>query len=436
MCLTPAVPLTLAIICTPSPRCDQVLNNALTSTFGVGMLVLTLLSSVCLVVGWTLRRRLAQWIYIVHKFLCGLTLLTKLKILVGFSQIVIKIEPVYDVYLPAEVRAVIRRLRIVVSLGIEVRAPPHVHACVRVRVRVRVCVRIHVCWTFRRCLRPVSGRHAFDDSQLLSCALVWLQGVPLECIGAQGYRNRLLLWTVAPLALVAVVVLAVALDLCLRSDRRLTCAALFCRVIPVVLRLGFLVYPIVTNVAFEAFSCFEFEDGRSWLRTDVAIECETPPHSQAKRLAAIAIAVYPVGLFFLNAALLFHVRKALYSGTETALSRPLRFLYAEYDRHVFWWELMELGRRFVLVLKLPVLSLRPHSPTLRADVHPQSMFDHTITLLRWACLSSGHSRRAHSCRFPSPILSASHSCASKRKAHRSCHVRTTSWLSRVRSRYP
>ena len=57
-----------------------------------------------------------------RKSIRGLTLLTKVKILVGFAQIVIKIETVYDVYLPAEVRAVIQKLRIVVSLGIEVRA--------------------------------------------------------------------------------------------------------------------------------------------------------------------------------------------------------------------------------------------------------------------------------------------------------------------------
>ena len=42
-------------------------------------------------------------------------------------------------------------------------------------------------------------------------------------------------------------------------------------VLPIVLRIAFLIYPIVTNVAFEAFSCFEFEDGRGWLITDVCL---------------------------------------------------------------------------------------------------------------------------------------------------------------------
>ena len=41
--------------------------------------------------------------------------------------------------------------------------------------------------------------------------------------------------------------------------------------LPTALRVLFLAYPTVTNVAFDAFSCFEFSDGRGWLVTDVCI---------------------------------------------------------------------------------------------------------------------------------------------------------------------
>ena len=168
------------------------------------------------------------------------------------------------------------------------------------------------------------------------------------------------------------------MDLKVRHDRQLTAHSLFRRVIPVILRLAFLVYPIVTNVAFEAFSCFEFEDGRSWLRTDVAIECESPAHVDAKQLASIAIVVYPVGLFVLNTALLFRARKALYAGTETALTRSLRFLHAEYGKHIYWWELMEMGRRFVLVSLISYLSVSHCSRSSRFDqTSTSSLFQHT-----------------------------------------------------------
>ena len=46
--------------------------------------------------------------------------------------------------------------------------------------------------------------------------------------------------------------------------------------LPWVLRLVFIAYPLVTTVAFEAFSCYEFIEPKSeWLKVDVAIECGT-----------------------------------------------------------------------------------------------------------------------------------------------------------------
>ena len=42
----------------------------------------------------------------------------------------------------------------------------------------------------------------------------------------------------------------------------------------------FLLYPLVTNVAFEGFPCYWFENGDGWLRADVSIQWtprSTPP---------------------------------------------------------------------------------------------------------------------------------------------------------------
>eukprot|EP00966_Prymnesium_polylepis_P069238 1609029-Prymnesium_polylepis.4 len=71
-------------------------------------------------------------------------------------------------------------------------------------------------------------------------------------------------------------------------------------VTPSALRIFFLAYPIVTNVAFEAFSCYEFEhaDGNAtagWLIADVSISCGSQTHLEAMRLAVLAVVLYPVG---------------------------------------------------------------------------------------------------------------------------------------------
>ena len=81
----------------------------------------------------------------------------------------------------------------------------------------------------------------------------------------------------------------------------------------------------------------------------VTIQCGTSKHSDAKALAWAAILIYPVGLLVLNGALLFAARHAIATGKHTLLSRSIAFLYREYEVHLFWWELVEMTRRFVLV---------------------------------------------------------------------------------------
>jgi hypothetical protein len=60
--------------------------------------------------------------------------------------------------------------------------------------------------------------------------------------------------------------------------------------------------------------------------------CGTDEHNEAKQFAWIAICVFPIGLFALNAALLFCARKAIYFKQATMLSQATRFLHHEYKQ--------------------------------------------------------------------------------------------------------
>lgn len=123
------------------------------------------------------------------------TVVNKLKILIGFYQIVIKVDRVYEIRLPDEIRAFLQQLECVISLGLE--------------------------------------------------------GVPLACVGAEGYTQRLLLWILLPLLLVFGVTLVIFVQL--SASRRFTVMGVVKRVMPISLGVFFLLYPIVTNVAFEVF---------------------------------------------------------------------------------------------------------------------------------------------------------------------------------------
>ena len=92
----------------------------------------------------------------------------------------------------------------------------------------------------------------------------------------------------------------------------------------------------MTKIAFDAFSCYQFEEGdlttSNYLKADVAIECYTEDHQSAKRLAWLAICLFPIGLLLVNGGLLFGARRAILSGSPTPLSRATAFLYTKYPQ--------------------------------------------------------------------------------------------------------
>ena len=130
------------------------------------------------------------------------TVVNKLKIIVGFYQIAIKVDRVYEIRLPAEIRTLLHQLELVISLGFE--------------------------------------------------------GVPLACVGAEGYTQRLILWMLIPLLIIGGTGVAIAMKVAISSH--FTAEKVFKRLMPIILRVFFLAYPVVTNVAFEAFcACMRFE---------------------------------------------------------------------------------------------------------------------------------------------------------------------------------
>jgi hypothetical protein len=68
-----------------------------------------------------------------------------------------------------------------------------------------------------------------------------------------------------------------------------------------------------------------------------------------KRLAWIAVVIYPVGMWFFALMLLRNASTDILSGKTTPFSRSVSFLYKGYKVSTFWWELMEMLRKFLLI---------------------------------------------------------------------------------------
>ena len=81
----------------------------------------------------------------------------------------------------------------------------------------------------------------------ISFGLVSINSI-LECLNLSGYVTSLALYTFIPIALAAAIVLS-SLGYMLYK-RHYGTAALLETVVPALLKLAFLIYPLITNVAF------------------------------------------------------------------------------------------------------------------------------------------------------------------------------------------
>merc|ERR1719473_2298667 len=116
---------------------------------------------------------------------------------------------------------------------------------------------------------------------------------PLQCIGIQGYVTRLIFYTLVPVGLVLGILLLAACYISAqrrhRAVNRFRKGATY--EVPSVLQVAtppslaviFILYPLVTNVAFAAFMCHEFgtdpvgSEG-AFLKADVSIVCYSARH--------------------------------------------------------------------------------------------------------------------------------------------------------------
>ena len=252
----------------------------------------------------------------------------KIKIMFTFYMVVTKIDNIYEVSMPAEVREQLERLSGWISFG-----------------------------------------------------LMGLSTTPLECMGLAGYMPKLFFWMFLPLACSALILAVVLVTRCgrrknepiimkptrtsaghggsqtasiQRDEQDLREQTLLESTLPPFLQVMFILYPNVTKTAFDGLSpCYELGDGfggtRGFLIADVNIECRTPQHDQVKLLAWTAVIIYPVGLMVLNSLLLMKASKAIVAGSNTPLSRSIQFLFKEFNVTTFWWEIAEMLRKFLLV---------------------------------------------------------------------------------------
>ncbi|CAN0013701.1 unnamed protein product [Ectocarpus sp. 6 AP-2014] len=239
---------------------------------------------------------------------------------------------------------------------------------------------------------------SFDLGHVLSASCVF---------PVMDFYQSLLLTTLGPLGVAMVLVLTYWI-----AKRRagagsagsLMRRAAWSRHMAAGLLLSFLVFIATSTMAFKTFACDdEAVEGESYLRADYSIQCHTDKHGWYKVYAGVMIMVYPVGIPLLYAFILWQNRESLnprvktgavvnpradgstdritYKANSEDLEEklekrrrnpdliPSMFLWKDFGPEIYYYEVVECGRRILLTGVLVFIS-----PNTAAQVAAACMF--------------------------------------------------------------
>lgn len=171
-----------------------------------------------------------------------------------------------------------------------------------------------------------------------------------SCLITNDFYGRLVFATITPLLVVVVLAGSYFIgqfrnrcsESAMRQLRHKHQAAL--------LYVAFLVYSPVSYSIFKTFGCDELDDENTYLRADYSLSCSTSRHSWYEAYALIMVGVYPVGIAAVFAWLLFLYRRDLTRSDRETLAHltPLRGMWAPYKPSLYYYEVVECGRRISL----------------------------------------------------------------------------------------
>jgi hypothetical protein len=143
------------------------------------------------------------------------------------------------------------------------------------------------------------------SSRLGIANLDLLAMVQFGCLGALDFYGRLVTMTVVPLALAAGLLAKHKYFAGGAQEAKAVksqCVAWF-------LKLTYLVFPGVSTVVLQSYTCIDFDykvdDERSFLKADLSISCDAPGRTGWVAYAVVMTLVYPIGITLLYAVLLW-----------------------------------------------------------------------------------------------------------------------------------
>ena len=181
---------------------------------------------------------------------------------------------------------------------------------------------------------PETFKEVVASSQFLNLNFFTL--VPIGCFAGGGFN----FYTKSVTMTMSVIILCCALVFLafFKKKPHLYTAAI---------AITYLTLPTITTTVFGMFPCDDFDDGRSFLRSDLSVDCNARGRGAWQAYGYLMVAVFPVGVPLLYWVLLFRMRDRL-RGDDRMNDERLRgliFLWEPYKKEYWWWEVFETLRR-------------------------------------------------------------------------------------------
>ena len=190
-----------------------------------------------------------------------------------------------------------------------------------------------------------------DAVNVLNFDFGWISQLSVGCLYDLGIHGRLLIATIGPIvALTSLGLTYIVAEKCNRGSTE-ALHLIRRRHVSVLLILTFLVYSSVSSILFQMFACDDLEDGKTYLRADYRVECDSSKHRAFQVYAGFMILFYTAGIPALYASLLFRNRRVLkdeVSREESQRMQSFSDLWKPYKSSIFYYEVIECGRRVLL----------------------------------------------------------------------------------------
>ena len=207
-----------------------------------------------------------------------------------------------------------------------------------------------------------------------------------QCYARYDYVDQLIVQTLAPLCVVALLLISFIVHLvAIRDKDAIQRSQIITRYLTLFFFVTYLVLPSVTITIFGSFSCRSIDPENvmpgtpQYLRNDLSISCSSPRYYYGVYWAIAMIFIYPVGIISMYAYVLYINRVEIMNrhlGPETVgpdappeavasrtgimqyvTSKEIQFLHQAYEGRCWYWEVEETIRRLLLTAVLSVVTV-------------------------------------------------------------------------------